>query len=107
LEILRRFGLGLAELVTAGLLHYEMINLDVEVVLSGSVFKGGGKILAGVMADAIHQVAPRARLVNARYEPVVGALLLGLEKAGIDVDEEVMRNIEASSQRLGLLRQIP
>ena len=104
-NILAAFGQGLAELVTAGLRRFEMTHLPVEVVLSGSIFKGEGGLLQQIMRDEIEQVAPQARLVDARYEPVVGAVLLALEAAEVAVDGEVAANIERGSQRYGLIRQ--
>jgi len=103
-QILRAFGEGLAELVTAGLRRFEMTALDVEVVLSGNIFKGCGSLLQEVMLSSIHMVAPRARLVNARYEPVVGALLLGLETSRVAIDQQARQNIERTCQQLGLIR---
>jgi N-acetylglucosamine kinase-like BadF-type ATPase len=102
--ILRSLAAGLAELVTAGLARFEMHNLEVEVVLSGSIFKEPSGIIAGVLAEQILGFSPRARLVNARYEPVVGALLLGLQAVGVAVDEEVREYIERGSQAFDLIR---
>jgi N-acetylglucosamine kinase-like BadF-type ATPase len=102
--ILTRFGEGLAELVVAGLRRFEMLALPVEVALSGSVFKGPGGLLQTVICQQILRSAPRARLVQARYEPVVGAVLLGLEQANGSIKLEDKENIEKSSQRLGLIR---
>jgi N-acetylglucosamine kinase-like BadF-type ATPase len=103
-EIIRAFGEGMAELVTAGLKRYNMTGLDVEVVLSGNIFKGPGSLVQEVIIANIHMVAPKARLVNARYEPVVGAVLLGLEALGVEIDEIVRQNIERTSQKLDLIR---
>lgn len=103
-QILRALGEGLAELVTAGLKRFEMTALEVEVVLSGNIFKGRGSLLQEVMLADIHMVAPRARLVNARYEPVVGALLLGLEASGVSIDARARQNVERTCQQLGLIR---
>jgi N-acetylglucosamine kinase-like BadF-type ATPase len=105
-HIVKALGEGLAELVTAGLKRFDMAGLEVEVVLSGNIFKAPGRLLQEVMSAAIHMAAPRARLVNARYEPVVGALLLGLEALGVAIDEGVKRNVETSSKRLGLIREL-
>lgn len=102
--IVKSFGDGLAELVIAGLERFDMTGLEVDVVLSGNVFKGSSQLIEEVMIASIHLVAPRARLVNARYEPVVGAVLLGLEALGVETGESAYRNIERSSQRLGLIR---
>jgi hypothetical protein len=57
-----------------------------------------------MIAD-IHLAAPKARLVNARYEPVVGALLLGLEAAGIAAEPVVKENIERGCREFHLLRE--
>lgn len=101
--ILRAFGRGLAELVTAGLRRFAMTGLDVEVVVSGSVFKGGTLIQEVMLAD-IRSAAPQARLINARYEPLVGAVLLGLEAIGVSIGPNEATGIEQSSQRLDLIR---
>ncbi len=104
-RILSDFGEGMAELVTVGLRRFGMDGLPVEVVISGSIFKGRGSLLESVMQAAISRAAPAARLVNARYEPVVGALLLGMEHVSGAVDEAGRAAIETSSQRWGLIRR--
>lgn len=101
--ILRAFGKGLAELVVAGLRRFDMADMEVEVVLSGSVFKGSSLIQEAMLAD-IHDVVPKACLINARYEPVVGAALLAMEGLGVNASHEVVRNVEQSSVRLNLIR---
>ena len=103
-DILRHFGEGMAELVTAGLRHYCMLEIEVDVVLSGSIFKGVGPLLVDTITRAVHTVARRANLVNAHYEPVVGAALLGLEVMKIPIDVEVQENIERTAAALGLIR---
>jgi N-acetylglucosamine kinase-like BadF-type ATPase len=103
-KIAQTFGAGLAELVTAGLQRFHMTGLEVEVVLSGSIFKGHGRFLEEIMAGEIHKTAPRVKLVNARYEPVVGALLCGLETLGIEVDERVRQSIDRTSAEFQLIR---
>jgi len=60
----------------------------VEVVLGGSVFKGEGPLLTDTLLQVIHRAAPEAVLVRPAFEPVVGAVLLGLEAAGVRVDDE-------------------
>jgi N-acetylglucosamine kinase-like BadF-type ATPase len=104
-KILRQFGEGCAEMVTSGLKNFKMTDLEVEVVLSGSVFKGIGPILTDTLTTCIHSVAPKARLVNARYEPVVGAVLLGLEKQGVLMEDSVKSNLDKTAHQLGLIRQ--
>jgi N-acetylglucosamine kinase-like BadF-type ATPase len=103
-RIVSEFAAGMAELVTAGLVRFAMTGLSLEVVVSGSIFKARGTGLLDEMEAGIRKVAPLARLVNARYEPVAGALLLGLEALGGKLDGEVEANIEAGCRELGLIR---
>ena len=49
--------------------------------------------------------APKARLVNARYEPVVGAVLLGLEALNIQINGSVKKNIDKTAYQLELIRK--
>lgn len=104
-SILRRFGEGCAAEVINGLRRLNMLNLELEVVLSGSVFKGAGPLLVDVLTANIHMAAPKARLVNARYEPVVGAVLLGLEALNIQINGSVKKNIDKTAYQLELIRK--
>lgn len=54
-----------------------------DVVLAGSIFEGGALYLEP-LRQVILQAAPGARLVRLDAPPVVGGVLLGMEKAGLD-----------------------
>lgn len=69
---------------------------DVEVVLAGSIFKAKGPFLIDTIKGVVHQVAPRATIVLPKFEPVVGALFLGLEAAAVEVEGMVRENIRAT-----------
>lgn len=69
---------------------------DAEVVLSGSVFKGKGRLLIDAASQVIHQVAPRAQIVRPHFEPVVGALLLALEAAGLPIVSQLIECLTSS-----------
>ncbi len=69
---------------------------DVEVVLGGSVFKGKGPLLLDTISKVVHEVAPQARLIKPRYEPVVGATLLALETMGKSIDLQIYKALEES-----------
>lgn len=105
-KIVRSFAEGCAGLVTAGLRRFGMTGLELDVVLSGSIFKARGPLLVETISACVHQTAPRARLVNARYEPVVGAVLLGLEILGIRPDAPVKENIQKSARAHHLIRAL-
>ncbi|MDQ3394445.1 MAG: hypothetical protein M3512_10095 [Bacteroidota bacterium] len=102
--IIKEFGKGLAELVTAGLENFKMLNMAVDVVISGSVFKGKGELLSEVFASEVHFKAPKANIINARFEPVIGALLGGLLDNSIELCECVIKNIESGARKFNLLR---
>jgi len=60
-------------------LEFEPLAFD--VVLMGSMYNGS-PLLIETMRQTIHAVAPGARLVRLAAPPVVGAVLLGMERAG-------------------------
>ncbi len=103
-DIVTAFGRGCAELVVAALRRFDMLALPLDLVLSGGIFKTSEPLLHTTVARVIGRDAPNARLVNARYEPVVGAALLALEGAGLPADEPVRRRIASSARELGLVR---
>jgi len=92
-EIIVREGLALAEYAVGLVRRFDMHSLAFDVVLAGSVFKGRGALLTDTITQAIHQVAPHARIVRAPYEPAVGALLLAYDALGIATDDEIHRNL--------------
>jgi len=78
--LVEAFGARLARYVVAGVARYGMLGATADVVLSGGVFKAGMPELRKAVARGIQAEAPGMTLVDARYEPVVGALLLGLDR---------------------------
>jgi len=87
------------ELGTSAVAIIRRLQLEaqpVEVVLGGSVFKGDGPLLTDTLIQVIHRAAPAAMLVRPAFEPVVGAVLLGLEAAGVRVDDEVYNRLQGT-----------
>ena len=91
-DILERGGRYLGAMVTAVAQKLRMTRDPFEVVMAGSVFRGSSPVLVDAMRGAIHRLCPQARLIMPAFEPVVGALLMGMEldKA---VSEEVYQNL--------------
>lgn len=92
--IIVKQGLALAEYATALIRRFGMQQLEFDVVLSGSVFKGQGPLLVDTVTRAIHRVAPRARIVRVQFEPAVGGVLLAYDALGITVSDEMYDNLE-------------
>jgi N-acetylglucosamine kinase-like BadF-type ATPase len=75
-------GAELGELANAVIRQLGFEKLAFDVVQIGSMFDGS-PLLTEVMRDTIHSAAPRARLVRLTAPPVAGAVVLGMEAAGI------------------------
>jgi N-acetylglucosamine kinase-like BadF-type ATPase len=86
-------GEALAEYATAAIRRYDMADLAFDVALAGSVFKGRGPLLIDTITRAIHRVAPRARIVRARFEPAVGGVLLAYDALDVPVTEDMYRSL--------------
>lgn len=84
-EILVRQGQGLAEYATAMARRFHMQQMEFDVVLAGSVFKGVGPLLVDTLTQEIHREAPFAKIIRARFEPAVGSVLLAYDALGIPV----------------------
>jgi len=77
--LLAESGEYLGEMVNAVARKLNMSHDTFDVVMAGSVFKGVSPVLADTMRARIHRQCPNARTVMPIFEPVVGALLLGIE----------------------------
>ena len=91
-ELLRWTGEELAEMAKAVIRQLEFEADAFDVVLSGSLFKGGNLLIAP-MWQAIKAFAPQARLVHLSAPPVMGSVVLGMEQAGIKATAVTRQNL--------------
>jgi N-acetylglucosamine kinase-like BadF-type ATPase len=96
-EILNKGGRYLAAMVNAVARRLNMTEDTFDVVMAGSVFKGSSPILVDSMRNEIARACPGARTVMPVFEPVVGALLMGMELR-LEITSEIYENL--SSQLL-------
>jgi len=82
-ETIRWAGRELGSLAVGVIRQLGFETLDFEVVLSGSLFRGGPMIIEPLQ-KTVCAVAPGARTVRLTAPPVVGAALLGMEQAGVE-----------------------
>jgi N-acetylglucosamine kinase-like BadF-type ATPase len=61
----------------------EMVNDEVEIVQSGSVFEAG-ELITQPMREIVLKHCPKAKLIRLDGPPVVGAVILGMEKVNFD-----------------------
>lgn len=101
-ELIRWAGSELGELANAVIRQLAFEELDFDVVLTGSMFQSGA-VLIEPMRETIHKVAPGARLVHLGVPPVVGAVMLGMEAAGLTATTEIRRHM---AETLSLHRNV-
>lgn len=92
-------GQELGDLARGVIRQLNFEEIEFEVVASGSLFDGS-PLLMEAMAETIHTVAPRARIVRLQAPPVVGGVLLGMEQAGVQVQFVRRALIESTNELL-------
>ena len=80
-ELIASCGRELGEMACAVIRQLNLEEEPFEVVLTGSMFKGGSLLIEPVQRK-IQALAPGARLVRLEAPPAVGGVLLGLQAAG-------------------------
>ncbi|MHC1783098.1 MAG: N-acetylglucosamine kinase [Anaerolineaceae bacterium] len=88
-------GRELGQLATAVIRQLEFQGLDFDVVMTGSMFDGGRRLIEP-MQRTILQTAPGARFIRLAIPPVIGAVLLGMEAAGMPATMDIRTTLEKS-----------
>jgi N-acetylglucosamine kinase-like BadF-type ATPase len=105
LDVLYQFALSISRYPIAAIQKHGAHQAEIDIVLSGGLFKAKGTLLQETIATEIHRVAPAARVIEAEYEPVVGAILQLLDTTYQGaIPPSVMQNCRASAEKLELLR---
>jgi N-acetylglucosamine kinase-like BadF-type ATPase len=90
--LIRWAGVELGEMANAIIRQLEFETQTFDVVLSGSLFKGG-PMLIDPMWQTIASLAPQAQLVHLKAPPVIGAVLLGMEQNGVTPTAETRQTL--------------
>jgi N-acetylglucosamine kinase-like BadF-type ATPase len=81
-DIIQWAGRELGELARAVIRQLDFADLEFDVVTVGSLFKSS-ILLTDTLQAAVRAAAPHARFVGLGAPPVVGAVILGMEQAGL------------------------
>lgn len=100
--IVERLADEVIAFASAALRRLELTEADPDVVLGGGVLRAVSPGVASAIAREIEQVAPDARVVVARSEPIVGAVLLGLDAIGADQSAKMRARAELDAAVAGL-----
>ncbi len=103
-KLLSDFGYNAARFVIAGIKKLHMENENVEIVLSGSIFKCRLPILKETFSNTVKSQINNVEIIEARLEPIVGAVIMALEKQHTNLTQEMVDKIEASAQKYNLIR---
>lgn len=98
LEVVRWAALELASLTNGVIRQLHLEAQDFDVVLVGSMYNGGPLLLEPMQA-AVRALAPGARFVKLTVPPVVGAVLVGMQAAGLDA-RALRQNLLTSTHEL-------
>ncbi len=99
-DILEWGGRYLGKMVNSAARRLGMTGMPFDVVTAGSVFKGNSPVLVDMLRVEVHRCCPMAHLVMPLHEPVVGALLLGME-LDRNITDPIYTNLERSLETLG------
>jgi hypothetical protein len=75
-------------------------NEEFEVILAGRVFDGGALYIRPLQRT-IHKLAPKAKLVKLEAPPVVGGVVLGMQKAGLQTAPIHRKLIQSTKKLIG------
>ncbi|MBI3737705.1 MAG: ATPase [Chloroflexi bacterium] len=97
-KIVEWSGRELGESACAVIRQLNIEHEEFEVVLAGSIF-AGGDLYINPLQNTIHKLAPKAKLVKLEAPPVIGGVVLGMQKADI-VTVPIHRNLTETATML-------
>ena len=102
-DVVKAFAHRAAKYAHAALAKFDM-GAEADLVLSGGIFKADCPILFKTIEADMRSAAAKINIINAPYEPVVGGLIYGLEKLGVEYTS-VEKVLTRSADELGLRRK--
>jgi N-acetylglucosamine kinase-like BadF-type ATPase len=99
-DLIRWAGQELGSLAVGIIRQLDFQEEPVEIVLAGSFFRGGPTLIRP-MKEVVLAEAPSARFVHLTAPPVVGGVLLGMERAGVRYSEVRQSLLNAASSLPG------
>jgi N-acetylglucosamine kinase-like BadF-type ATPase len=104
-RIIQWAGQELGDLAIGIIRQLGFSEIKFEVILAGSLFKGGVKLI-NALQETIHAVAPYAQFIHLKAPPVVGGVLLGMECVQIDITAVRTKLLETTTQFLDLVEPL-
>lgn len=98
-DLIRWAGQELGSLAVGIIRQLDFQDQPVEVVLAGSFFRGGPALIQPVQETVLAE-APGARFVRLATPPVVGGVLLGMERVGVPYGQVRQRLLDSTATLL-------
>jgi len=95
-RLVQTHGTAMGEYALVAARRVGLAHSDFTLVMAGSVLRHPAPELKEALVARVRAEVPGVRPVLSRFEPVVGAVLLALEQAGVSVDEAVLARMAAS-----------
>lgn len=102
--IWEQYGREMVVFLTARMKKMQLCDQNVDIVLSGSIFKCKIKSFQNTVKEEIQRNMPKATIIEAEYEPVAGAALMGLRKMTGQVNEFYYACLEEAAERFPIKR---
>ena len=96
LSIAHRHGTALGDYALVAAQRVGLAHTGFTLVMAGGVLRHPAPALRAALVERVRAVAPEVRPLMSRFEPVVGAVLLALEAAGVRVDVALLDRVAAT-----------
>lgn len=103
-RIYQEFAQGIVPYIISGMRKMDILNEKVDVVLSGSIFKCKEPVLRRTVESELKAKAARVNIIDAVYEPIVGAYLSGLDEYWGKTPEDVYSVLKEEQVKFNILR---
>jgi N-acetylglucosamine kinase-like BadF-type ATPase len=96
LRIALQHGAALGDYALVAARRVGLEHTDFALVMAGGVLRHPTNVLKAALVERVRAAAPGVRPAMSRFEPVVGAVLLALEAAGVTPDEPLLERLTAT-----------
>jgi N-acetylglucosamine kinase-like BadF-type ATPase len=95
-RIVQEHGESLGDYALAAARQVGIEGTSFTLALTGGVLRHHSRLLPEALIARVHISSPDAKPVYSRFEPVVGALFIALEAAGVSVDDALLARLTES-----------
>ena len=92
-QLIQKHGMMLGDYALACARQVGIEGTPFTLVLTGGVLRHPSRLLSDAIIAQVQTTSPDIQVVNSRFEPAIGALLLAFEAAGIVVDDYLLATL--------------